>query len=163
MPHVQHTPEPYASTILSLTPDERFRYRGIKVQAITVAPAAPHVVFSGTSMLSPTSRIRTPDSPMQAVPASLPEVQRALREALQAHSPAPSLHAAPRPSELQAPRPRLRAVPPAKQHLADPSGPAPAPGQEPRPPRNTALSLTPQPQHLAAPAHPLPKNKHHHA
>jgi hypothetical protein len=148
MPHVQHTPEPYASTILSLLPNEQFRYRGTRIQAITVAPDAPYVVFSGTStsVLSNKFRTRTPDSPMQAVPASRPQVQKALREALQRHSPAP-----PRPSELQAPRPRLQAVPPAKQHLAAPEGPAPTEGQQIRPPRTTALSLTPQPQHLAAP------------
>lgn len=90
MPTVQHTPEPYASTILSLAPEEQFRYRGTTISAITVAQEYPYVVFSGTRRAfssEGTFHTHVPDVAAQAIPLNRPEVSAALSEALQRHAP----------------------------------------------------------------------------
>jgi hypothetical protein len=139
---IQHTPAPYPSTILSLSPAESFPYQDARIQAITLDPDASTYTLSGPRAEHPSGKLRMYTLPRNTpLPPAIPQhIQTTLTAEFSRYA-TPALRAA----QSRAPR----------QHLADPSGPAPTSAQQDSI-RNSAgrtqPALPPQPQHLAAPA-----------
>jgi hypothetical protein len=139
---IQHTPAPYPSTILSLTPAEQFRYRSTTIQAITISPLpadaqAPYTL-SGESALF--HRLQT--YTVQVLPPGIPALTRSVAEAELSRYATPVPRAAQHPDAEAVRTQRLAAPGPApttsqahairaNAHLtpAPPARPAPAPGK----------------------------------
>lgn len=123
------TPAPFPSTVISLAPEEMFRYRTARIQSVTVDPAAS-APYTLSGITPGTRRHRAYTLP--ELPLGAPELLRS-----QAASELAAAAAAPRPEKTLHPdaqallRPARPAptvqVPAQRQHLAAATPPAPAP------------------------------------
>jgi hypothetical protein len=120
------TPAPFPSTVISLAPEEMFRYRTTRIQSVTVDPAAS-APYTLSGITPGTRRHRTYTLPELPLAASELLRSQAASELQRFATPVPEKTLHP-DAEAVLSRPRTTQVPEQPQHLAAATPPpVPAP------------------------------------